>query len=75
MVDPNLYYLENGATAAVTWANDLDTYSPSLGEEMRKFVKLDPHRDKDQFNDNHLFLLSHWIRGFTISARGERQWG
>ena len=76
IIDPARYVRENGTSIEQSeWQNDTDTRWTQGGEQFKAFVKIDPKEKDLKPTKDHYFLTPRHIRGFTLDARDQQEWG
>ena len=74
IIDPQFHAQEQGPIPSMNWEDYSDLHHGTHGNEMRKFVDLDPESEETVFSDIHQWLLPRWIVGFTLGDTLPRQW-
>lgn len=71
IVDPEQYHNEHGLTPGSNWLGDGDILENSTAINLKDYIKLPITHE---FGDDQCFLLSEWVRGFTMATHGDRIW-
>ena len=76
IIDPARYVREKGTSVEESeWKDDTDTRWTQGGDQFKSFMKINPKDTKFTPTKDHYILTPPHIRGFTLDARDQREWG